>query len=125
MKEKSFSIRARIKSFSYAIQGIATLLKSEHNAWIHLLATAVVITAGALLKVSSQEWIFIVFAIGFVFSAEAFNSAIEYLADRISEEHDERIKKAKDVAAAAVLFAAISAAVIGLIIFVPKIINIC
>lgn len=123
MDNKKFSVKARIKSFGYAFNGIGTLLRNEHNARIHLAAAICAITAGFLLGITPAEWMAVIFAIGFVFSAEAVNSAIEYLADLISPEYNKLIKNAKDVAAAAVLIAAIAAAAIGAIIFIPKILN--
>lgn len=123
MNDKHFSIKARLKSFAYAFNGIKALIKNEHNARIHLFATICVIPAGFFFDLPAGEWIAIIFAIGFVFSAEAVNSAIEYLADFVSPGRHELIKLAKDIAAAAVLFSAITAAIVGLIIFLPKIIN--
>lgn len=121
MENKKFSIKARIKSFRYAFAGIVTLIKNEHNARIHLCVTVCVLTAGIGFDISVTEWIFVIFAIGFVLSAEAVNSAVEYLADFVSPGKNEQIKWAKDVAAAAVLIAAITAVFIGLIIFVPRV----
>lgn len=123
MNDKHFSIKARLKSFAYAFNGIKALIKNEHNARIHLFATICVIPAGFFFDLPAGEWIAIIFAIGFVFSAEAVNSAIEYLADFVSPGRHELIKQAKDIAAAAVLFSALTAAIVGLIIFLPKIIN--
>lgn len=125
MENKKFSLKARIKSFGYALRGMLTLVQNEHNARIHLFVTIFVIIAGFLLEVSSGEWIAIIFAIGFVFAMEAVNSAVEYLSDLISPDYNDLIKQAKDVAAAAVLFAAIAAVCVGLIIFIPKILNLC
>lgn len=124
MNNKKFSIKARLKSFRYAFNGIITLLRNEHNARIHLFATVCVIIAGFWLGLSATEWIAIVLSIGFVFSAEAVNSAVEYLADYVSPDYHKLIKHAKDVAAGAVLIAAIAAATVGLIIFIPKILEI-
>lgn len=121
MNKKKFSFRDRLKSFRYAITGIFTLVRNEHNARIHLFVTFAVLIAGILCKLSREEWIAIVMAIGFVFSAEAFNSSIEYLSDKTSPEHHPLIKKVKDIAAAGVLFSALAAAIVGLLIFLPKI----
>lgn len=125
MKKKKFSLKARAKSFRYAFSGIYTLIKNEHNARIHLCVTIGVLFSGFFFELSAAEWINFIFAIGLVFSAEAFNSAIEYLSDLVSPEYHPLVKKAKDVAAAAVLLTAIAAALIGLIIFVPKILSLC
>jgi diacylglycerol kinase (ATP) len=118
-----FSIKKRIRSFGYAFSGLKTLFREEHNAWIHASATVLVIFAGFLLRISETEWIAVTAAIGMVIAAEAFNSSIERLADVVQPERDGRIKGVKDLAAGAVLACAIAAAVIGLIIFLPKLIN--
>ena len=114
-----FSVKARIRSFKFAIQGIITMMKEEHNFYIHMVAAAVVIAAGFWFEVSRSEWLWLVFAIGLVFSAETFNSAIEKLVDLKQPEHDPLAGKIKNLAAGAVLLAAITAVVIGVIIFWP------
>ena len=116
----SFSIAARIRSFRYAFAGARVLLSSQHNARIHAAATMAVCIAGALFRVSAQEWGLLAVAIGQVWTAEALNTAIEFLADEISEEKRSRIGKAKDVAAFGVLMAALSSAIIGGIVFLPR-----
>ena len=122
MKEKkTFSIGDRILSFGFAIQGLITFFKTQHNAWIHLLATIVVITAGFILKVNHNEWCWLIVSIVLVFMAEMFNTSIEFLTDLVSPQFHPLAKKVKDVAAGAVLIAAIGAIAIGLIIFIPKI----
>lgn len=123
MKEEKFSIAKRLKSFTYAFNGLRVLIKEEHNAWIHLFATVCVVAAGTLFKISLMEWVAVVFAIGLVFSFEIINTSVEHIADFICPERDDRIKRIKDLAAAAVLVSAITAAVIGLIVFIPKIIE--
>jgi diacylglycerol kinase len=117
---KGFSVKARIKSFSYAIQGINTFLKTQHNAWIHAFATVLVIVLGNIVRLSFSEWCLIFLAIALVFITEMLNTAIEFLTDLASPEFHPLAKKTKDVAAAAVLVASIIAVVIGVIIFVPK-----
>ena len=111
--------RGRGKSFACALRGIAMLLRTQMNARIHLLATVLVIAAGFAFRISRGEWVPLAFAIGIVWIAEAVNTAIEALADRVSREHDEAIRRAKDVAAGAVLLAAFIAAVIGLLVLGP------
>lgn len=76
---------------------------------------------GFLLKIGSKEWIAIIFSISLVFSFELINSAVEKLADVVSPEIHPVIKKAKDLAAAAVLVSSIAALIIGLLIFIPKV----
>lgn len=122
MKQEKFSIRKRLKSFTYAFNGLRVLFREEHNSRIHLFATVCVIVAGVLLKISLLEWVAVAFAVGLVFCGEIFNSAIEDLSDVVCPERDERIGKVKDLAAAAVLVNALTAAVIGLLVFLPKII---
>ena len=121
MKQQKFSIRKRLESFSFAFNGLRLLLKEEHNSWIHLLAAICVVFAGFVFNISAFEWITIVFAIGLVIALELINSAIENIADFVSPEKHDKIKKVKDLAAAAVLISAVTALVVGLIIFIQKI----
>ncbi|MBB3696679.1 diacylglycerol kinase [Flammeovirga yaeyamensis] len=125
MKEEKFKISKRLKSFTYAFNGLKILIKEEHNARIHVLATVCVVILGILLKITILEWIAVIFAIGLVISSEIFNSAIENIADYLTKEKREEIKRIKDLAAAGVLICAIAALIIGLLIFIPKIIEIC
>lgn len=120
MKNNGFTLRKRLRSFRFAFNGIRLLVTCEHNAWIHCFIAACVIITGCIVKLSATEWIAIAMAIGMVLAAEAFNSAIEALADAVSPDYNEAIKRTKDLAAGAVLFLAIASAVIGLIIFIPK-----
>lgn len=116
---KSFSIADRLKSVSFAMSGIAAMLRTQHNAWIHLAATLAVIAAGFVFALSRMEWVMLVIAIVAVWTAEALNTAFELLCDVASPEFHPLVKQAKDVAAAAVLIAAVGAAAIGAIVFVP------
>jgi diacylglycerol kinase len=125
MKQQRFSISKRLKSFKYAFNGLRILIKEEHNARIHLFATVCVIIAGLFFNISMNEWIGVIFSIGLVFSLEIINSSIENIADFISPEKHEMIKKIKDLSASGVLISAITALIIGLIIFIPKILNLC
>ncbi len=111
--------RGRWKSFACAGRGVVLLLRTQVNARIHLLATVIVIAAGFAFRITRGEWCMLAFAIGIVWAAEAANTALELLADRITREHDEPIRRAKDVAAAGVLTAALTAAVIGILILGP------
>lgn len=115
----AFSIRHRVRSFGYAVQGAKTLLATQHNAWIHAAATVAVVMAGFVCRVSRQEWALLVLAIALVWLAEAVNTALEFLADEVSGERREGIGKAKDIAAFGVLVSAIAAAVIGGMVFLP------
>ncbi len=118
MTEK-FSLKARLNSFPYAFCGLIDLLRREHNAWIHLLATVLVVILAVYCRLQPLEWVAIVLVIAAVWSAEALNTAVEYLADACMPEQHPLIKRAKDVAAAAVLIMAAAAVLVGLIIFVP------
>ena len=119
-----FSFHDRLKSFGYAFSGIINVLKKQHNFRIHVVIAIAVIIAGFWFEISIAEWLFLIFAIGFVLSAEMFNSAIEVLVDMISPGFDEKAGLAKDIAAGAVLVAAVTAAVIGLLIFIPYILKV-
>ena len=123
MEKTKFSTRARCRSFRYAFNGLRILFSREHNAWIHLAAAFCAVAAGWLLRVSRGEWIALAIVIGAVFAAEALNSAVESLCDRVCRESDPKIGEAKDLAAAGVLVAALAAAVTGALIFVPRIIE--
>lgn len=122
MNNEHFSIKKRIKSFSYAFAGLKVLFKEEHNSWIHAVAAVCAITAGFLLDISAIEWIAIIIVIGMVISAEIVNSSLERTADFIKAERDDRKRDIKDLGAAAVLICAIIAAITGIIIFLPKLI---
>lgn len=119
-QKQPFSLRNRIKSFDYSIQGIITFFKNEHNARIHAVAAVVVIALGWYCKLNLMEWCWITLAIGLVILSEMFNTAIEYLTDLVSPEIHPLAKKTKDVASGSVLIAALIAVVIGLFIFIPK-----
>lgn len=123
MKQERFSLRKRINSFRYAFQGMATLVRDEHNSRIHLAAMLAVIIAGFMFRITPAEWCLVTVCFGMVLMAEAMNSAVEAIADLVMPERHPLIKKAKDVAAAGVLFTAIAAAAVGLIIFIPYIIE--
>ncbi|MDZ7271102.1 MAG: diacylglycerol kinase family protein [candidate division KSB1 bacterium] len=122
MNQSRFSLRQRGRSFRYAFRGLAILVREEHNARIHLVAAIGVIAAGVLFRLSRWEWVAVTLAIGLVFSFELLNSALERLADVVSPERSEAIGKIKDLSAAGVLMSALTALVIGLWVFVPKIV---
>jgi len=109
------------RSFRYAIRGIGTVFKEEFNARVHFLAAIVVIILGFVLKVAWFEWIILILVMGGVFTMELINTSIEGLADLYSMEFNPKIRKIKDLSAGAVLVAAITALIIGMVIFLPKI----
>jgi diacylglycerol kinase (ATP) len=117
--KKPFELTSRIRSFRYAGRGIWLTLKSQHNAWIHAAATIIVLIAGYLLGISRQEWCLIILACAAVWTAEALNTAIEYLADATTNGFHPLIGQAKDVAAGAVLITATAAIVVGVLVFGP------
>jgi len=113
------------ESFACAFRGIAALLRSEVHARIHLLATVVVIVLGWWFEITAGQWIAAVLAIGLVWVAEALNTAIEYVADLAHPDEHPEVKKLKDLAAAAVLFASLVALTVGLIVFWPRLCTTC
>lgn len=108
------------KSFAFSFSGIAAAFKTERNFRFHLVATLMVIFLGWRYELNTNEWVWITMAAGIVISAELFNTAIEVLVDLVSPSYNEKAKIVKDVSAAAVLVAALTAVVVGLIIFLPK-----
>lgn len=114
-------LQKRIKSFSYAFKGIVSLFASQPNARIHAVVLSFVVAAGFYFKVDKTEWLTIVLIAALVLSAEAMNTAVEFVVDLVSPDYHPLAGKAKDVAAAAVLLAAFGAVVVGFIIFLPKI----
>lgn len=123
MSQKQNYFSKRILSFTNAFRGIWQVIKHEANFKIHLLAAVVVIILGFVLHISLMEWLVVVLTIGVVMGAETFNSAIEKLVDITHPEQDKKAGLIKDMAAGAVLIIAIAAAIIGFIIFIPKIID--
>jgi diacylglycerol kinase (ATP) len=111
----------RIKSFSYAFKGIAILFVTQPNARIHGIVLTMVVIAGFYFNIDRTEWLSIALVSALVLSAEAMNTAVEFVVDMASPDYHVLAEKAKDVAAAAVLLAAFGAIIVGLIIFLPKI----
>ena len=116
---RRFTLTGRVRSFDYALRGVLLMLKSQHNAWLHALASVVVVLVGRVCRLSSGEWCWLVLAIMAVWTAEALNTALEFLADVASPEFHPLVEKAKDVAAGAVLISATGSIVIALLIFEP------
>jgi diacylglycerol kinase len=123
MSPNKFSLKSRFGSFRFAMNGLLSLLKNEHNSRIHLLAAILAILIGIILKLDHYEWALLIISIGLVFLSELFNSSLESLADLLDPEWNELIMKAKDYSAAAVLISAIVAIVVGGLIFIPKLLN--
>lgn len=120
---RPFSITDRIRSLRHAIDGIALMLKSQHNAWLHAVASVTILIFGIICQLSARGFCWLVISIMAVWTAEALNTALEFLADVASPEFHPLAKKAKDVAAGAVLISAGGSVVIALLVFGPHIIK--
>jgi len=107
-------------SLANAWRGVRALVQGERNARIHLGASVAVGALGLALDVSRTEWALLALAIALVWSAEAMNTAVEALGDVVSPERNEAVGRVKDIAAGAVLLAAIGAVVVGLLVFGPR-----
>lgn len=110
-----------IRGFRYAFSGIRYTFKSQLNFKVHILIAFVVGIAGYCLKLTTNEWLWIIAAIGMVLVTESLNTALEVLVDLVSPQIHPKAKIIKDVAAGAVLITAITAAIIGMVVFIPKI----
>ena len=115
--------KKRMLSFKYAFQGAATLFRKTPNAIIHIIMAILAVLMGLFFSISTTEWLAIIIVIGLVFASEAINTSIETLSDFVYKERNESIKKVKDIAAAGVLMAAIAAFTVGVVVFLPKIIE--
>ena len=120
MNKQTSAKNSLLKSFRYAFRGLLFLF-SERNFRIHILATILVVLFGFIFQIEKEEWFIVLILIGVVMGFEAINTCLEAICDFISPNFDERIKKIKDMAAAAVLIVAIVAAIIGIILFLPYI----
>lgn len=114
-----FKVSSRLKSVGYALHGLSFMLKTQHNAWLHLAATVMVILLASFLQVRLEHWRWLIVAMVMVWTAEAFNTAVEYVCDVVSPGYSEPVKHAKDIAAGAVLVCAFGAAVIGFLTLWP------
>jgi diacylglycerol kinase (ATP) len=117
------TLSGRIQSFRYAARGVRLMLRSQHNAWLHAVASCCVLIVGGLFVLSDAEWCWIVLAIMAVWTAEALNTALEFLADAASPDFDPLVGKAKDVAAGGVLIAAGGSVIIALLVIGPHLLE--
>lgn len=115
------ALGAFLRGFLYAGRGLRVLAASQRNFRFHLVAAAAVLGTGLHLELARWEWVAVGLCIALVMAMEAMNTAVEFLADRVCREHDPLIGLAKDVAAAAVLLAALGAAGVGGLVFLPHI----
>jgi len=111
--------RSRLRSFRYAFAGWWYVIRTQRNAWIHAVASALVVVLGLWLRLSARDWAVIVLAIGLVWTSEFLNTALEAVVDLASPQHHHLARVGKDVGAAAVLIAAFSSALIGFLILGP------
>jgi diacylglycerol kinase (ATP) len=118
-----FTLSGRLQSFRYAVRGVRLMLRSQHNAWLHAVASCCVLIVGGLCLLSIQEWCWIVLAIMAVWTAEALNTALEFLADVASPEFHPLVERAKDVAAGGVLVAAGGSVIIALLVIGPHLLH--
>jgi diacylglycerol kinase len=116
-EKESFSLVKRAKSFTHAGRGIWIFIKTTHNAWIHIGILVAVIALGIYCHITQTEWMFLVLSAGLVLASEAFNTAIEIDIDLTSPEYHPYARNTKDVSAGAVLISAITACIVGMIIF--------
>lgn len=120
---RPFTLSGRIQSMRYAVRGIRLMLRSQHNAWLHAVASCCVLMVGGYYILSAAEWCWIALAIMAVWTAEALNTALELLADVASPEFHPLVEKAKDVAAGGVLLAAFGSVIIGLLVLGPHLLR--
>ena len=119
-----FSVKKRILSLKHGIRGIVTMLRMEHNYRIHLTVLLIVIILGIFLHIKPVEWAIVAVVSGMVIISELFNSAIEDLADIVHPDWDQKIGRIKDYTAGAVFIASVISLIAGIIIFIPKVIDI-
>lgn len=117
-KDNTF-VTGRFKSVGFAVKGAKKLITTEHSVMVQTSLGVILTIAGFAVGISHTEWLFQTLAIGLVLSIEGLNTAVEKIADFIHPDYHERIGFIKDIAAGAVFFAAITAIIIGLIIYVP------
>lgn len=111
------------RRFKHAVQGLHVLLAKDNKFWLHILCAAIVIFISIILKIDRIEWMFIITSIALVLAFEAINTAIEYTVDLVTEEYHDYAKFAKDIGAMSVLIVSILAVIVGLIIFIPHLIQ--
>lgn len=116
---ETFSLADRARSFRYAFSGLAYMLRSQHNAWLHLAITTLVCLAGWWFSLSAADWRWLICAIALVWVSETMNTAFEFVCDVVSPEFHGSVARAKDIAAGAVLICATGSALIGILTFWP------
>lgn len=114
-----FNFKDRVKSFRYAFAGLGFMIRTQHNASLHAVATIAAIGAGLALNISNADWKWLILTIAAVWVAETMNTAFEHLCDVVSPGHHDSVKLSKDVAAGGVLICAFGALIMGWLIFAP------
>jgi undecaprenol kinase len=117
-------LKRKVASFGYAVNGFRIAFKEETNFQIQLVLAVIAIVLGIYFKISPIEWLFIVTAIGIVLTAELLNTALEELCDMLRTTHDPHVAKIKDLAASAVLVSSAMALIVGIVVFLPKVLTI-
>ncbi|OMP79464.1 MULTISPECIES: diacylglycerol kinase family protein [Chitinophaga] len=112
-------LKKRLRSFGFAIAGIIAFVRSEPHALLHFIATIIVVGAGFYFRITNMQWIAILIMIGIVWITEMINTVLEKVMDHVAPDYHPRVKWIKDVAAGAVLIAAIIAIIVGALIFIP------
>lgn len=120
---RPLTLSARIESFRCAARGVRLMLRSQHNAWLHAVASCCVLVVGGLCVLTGTEWCWIILAIMAVWTAEALNTALELLADVASPEFHPLVGYAKDVAAGGVLISAMGSAIVGILVLGPHVLQ--
>ena len=127
MKKRSephpMSIGGRARSIAHALRGIRVLIVTQPNAMLHVVTAVAVVALGLFFGLSLIEWALVAVSIAAVLASEAFNTALEFLADAVQPDHDTLIGRAKDLAAGAVLLTSLGAAAVGLLIFLPHVLR--
>jgi diacylglycerol kinase len=111
--------RSRLHAIKHAVSGIVYILRTQPNSWLHAIATVLVLAISFWLEISAIQWLLIILALGLVWICEAFNTAIETAVDLATSKYHPLAKIAKDTGAAAVLFSAITSAIIGFLVLGP------
>lgn len=122
-RNKEFGLKRFLKSFKYSLDGLKYAYKNEQSMLVHLIVTIIAITLGILFKISNFEWIITIFLLSVTASLELLNTAIEAVCDMVTHEYNKLAKVAKDTSSASVFFTSMLGAVSGLIIYVPKFIE--
>ena len=121
--KKGFSFKKLFMAFVYAARGYKRVYHEEQNMWVHTIIALWVLIFGFIFQITHTEWLFLIFAIGMVIGAEILNTTVENMVDLVTVHFHEKAEIAKNTAAAFVMVLTITAALIGLIIFIPRVVE--